>query len=71
MFYVYVLMLVCYVPYLSMFFVIQTTKVNAAKIVALSYTMTVLFANSAFNPFLYCWRIKEIRKEVLSTLACN
>lgn len=71
MFYVYVLMLVCYVPYLSMFFVIQTTKVTSTKIVTLSYTMTILFANSAFNPFLYCWRIKEIRKEVLSLLTCK
>ena len=68
MFYVYALMLVCYVPYLAMFFVIQTTKLNSTKIMALSYTMTVLFANSAFNPFLYCWRIKEIRNEVLLTL---
>lgn len=68
MFYVYVLMLVCYVPYLAMFFVIQTTKVNSTKILALSYTMTVLFANSAINPFLYCWRIREIRSEVLLTL---
>lgn len=68
MFYVYALMLVCYVPYLTMFFVIQTTKLNSTKIMALSYTMTVLFANSAFNPFLYCWRIKEIKNEVYLTL---
>ena len=68
MFYVYALMLVCYVPYLAMFFVIQTTKVNSTKILALSYTMTVLSANSAINPFLYCWRIREIRSEVLLTL---
>ena len=68
MFYVYAFMLVCYVPYLAMFFVIQTTKVNSTKILALSYTMTVLFANSAINPFLYCWRIREIRREVVLTL---
>ena len=68
MFCVYALMLVCYVPYLAMFFVIQTTKVNSTKMLALSYTMTVLFANSAINPFLYCWRIREIRSEVLLTL---
>ena len=68
MFYVYALMLLCYVPYLAMFFVIQTTKVNSTKMLALSYTMTVLFANSAINPFLYCWRIREIRSEVLLTL---
>ena len=71
MFYVYLLMFVCYVPYLSMFVVIQTTKVNSTKIAALSYTMTLLFANSAFNPFLYCFRIKEIRKEVLAALFCK
>lgn len=68
MFYVYSLMLICYVPYLSMFYVIQTTKVNPTKIAVLSYTMTLLFANSAFNPFLYCWRITEIRKEVVKIL---
>ena len=71
MFYVYLLMFVCYVPYLSMFVVIQTTKVNSTKIAALSYTMTLLFANSAFNPFLYCFRIKEIRKEVLAAIFCK
>lgn len=69
MFYVYFLMLICYVPYLTMFNVIQTTKVNATKIAVFSYTLTLLFANSAFNPFLYCWRIKEIRKEVVTILA--
>lgn len=68
MFCVYFLLLICYVPYLSMFYVIQTTKVNPTKIAVLSYTMTLLFANSAFNPFLYCWRIKEIRQEVLKML---
>ena len=68
MFYVYALMLVCYVPYLAMFFVIPSTKVNSTKILVLSYTMTLLFANSAFNPFLYCWRIREIRSKVLLTL---
>ena len=68
MFYVYALMLVCYVPYLAMFFVIPSTKVNSTKMLVLSYTMTLLFANSAFNPFLYCSRIREIRSEVLLTL---
>ena len=71
MFYVYFLMLVCYVPYLSMFFVIQTTKVNSTKIAILSYTITLLFVNSAFNPILYCWRIREIRKEVVAIVSCK
>lgn len=69
MFYVYMLLLICYVPYLCMFFVIHTAKPNPTIIAVLSYTITLLFANSALNPFLYCWRIKEVRKEVLSMLA--
>ena len=69
MFCVYILLLICYVPYLCMFFVIHTAKVNPTNIVVLRYTITLLFANSALNPFLYCWRIKEIRKEVLKMIA--
>ena len=70
MFYIYILLLVCYTPYLVMFIVIETSKVNSTKIAALSYSITILFANSAFNPFLYCWRIKEIRNDV-STVISN
>ncbi|XP_022784148.1 histamine H2 receptor-like [Stylophora pistillata] len=69
MFYVYILMFVCYVPYLAMFVVIQTTPITKMKVVVLSYTITLLFANSALNPFLYCWRIQEIRSEVVLILA--
>ena len=69
MFYVYILLLVCYTPYLAMFIVIETSKVNFIKISALSYSITILFANSSLNPFLYCWRIREIRQEVYFTLS--
>lgn len=68
MFYVYFLLLICYVPYLTMFYVIHTTQRTATKFVVFSYSITLVFANSALNPFLYCWRITEIRKEVIATL---
>ena len=32
------------------------------------YTGTLLFLNSSLNPFLYCWRIKEIRQAVKTTI---
>ena len=32
------------------------------------YTTTLLFLNSSLNPFLYCWRIKEIRQAVKVTI---
>ena len=69
MFYIYILLLVCYVPYLVMFIVLETSKVNATKIAAISYSITILFANATFNPFLYCWRIREIRKDVFTTIS--
>ncbi len=31
-------------------------------------TNTILFANSSFNPMLYCWRIRELRTAVLKLL---
>lgn len=36
--------------------------------IAYDYTTTVVFINSCLNPFVYCWRIKEIRHAVKNTL---
>lgn len=66
MFYIYILLILCYAPYLTMFFVIQFTGRNSTKIAALSFAMTILFANASLNPFLYCWRIQEIRHEIVT-----
>ncbi|XP_068730946.1 adenosine receptor A3-like [Montipora capricornis] len=69
MFYIYILLILCYTPYWSMFIVIQLTGRNYSKIVALSLSMTILFANASLNPFLYCWRIQEIRREIVSAIS--
>lgn len=66
MFYIYILLILCYAPYLTMFFVIQFTGRNSTKIAALSFAMTILFANASLNPFLYCWRIQEIRHKIVT-----
>lgn len=68
MFYIYILLILCYAPYWLMFIVIQITGRNSTKIAALSFSMTLLFANASVNPFLYCWRIHEVRKEILKIL---
>ena len=69
MFYIYILLILCYAPYLAMFFVIQFTGRNSTKTAAFSFSMTILFANASINPFLYCWRIPEIRHEILATIS--
>ena len=69
MFYIYILLILCYAPYLTMFLVIQFTGRNSTKIAALSFSMTIVFANASINPFLYCWRIQEIRHEILTAIS--
>lgn len=64
MFYIYILLILCYAPYLTMFIVIQVTGRDSTKIAVLSFSITILFANASLNPFLYCWRIQEIRHEI-------
>ena len=32
------------------------------------YTATLVFLNSSLNPFLYCWKIREVRQAVKDTL---
>lgn len=64
MFYIYILLILCYAPYLAMFIIVEVTGRDSTKIAVLSFSITILFANASLNPFLYCWRIQEIRQEI-------
>ena len=71
MFIIYVLLLLCYIPYLciSCVVVVQGTTIKNRLIFELM--RTVLYANSAMNPLIYCWRLRDIRTAVLQHLpAC-
>lgn len=62
----YICMILCYSPVtvamvLNAFFKNQWT-------IAWTLADTVVFMNSAINPFLYCWRNRELRSLVLETL---
>lgn len=70
-FYLYLVCLVCYVPYL-------TTAVNVsiqggmdapipAKL-AFEVSWTIAYINSSLNPLLFSWRLKNVRAAVKSTL---
>ncbi|XP_078357097.1 melanocyte-stimulating hormone receptor-like [Oculina patagonica] len=61
----YIVMILCYTPlFISMtilfFFYDRWT-------VAWNLTDTVAFMNSSINPFLYCWRLRELRTAVIKT----
>ena len=63
----YICTIFCYLPwfiyrmvYSDLFF----ANLNTAWV----FVATLLFANSALNPFLYCWRLRELRAAVKKTL---
>ena len=65
-FIVFLVLIICYSPYLVVFYVV--TSVNPTdKEIARSLASTIVFINSSLNPFLYCWRICEIREAVKQT----
>ena len=57
-------LLICYCPYLLVYIVYFIGKAGE---LGLLLSSTVVFLNSALNPLLYCWRIREIRLAVLRT----
>ena len=61
-------LLFCYLPYMLLAPFAHRQFLNnrsSALSTALPFTITLMY----FNPILYCWRIKEIRRE--DTLSCS
>ena len=59
----YICMLLCYFP-VAVSIVIRVTYKEHWNIIWY-FANTILFMNSAINPFLYFWRNREIREAVL------
>ena len=66
--YIYGLLLIFYLPYgltkLVEAFIGNTRSVK----IAYRYAATAVYINSFWNPIVYCWRIREIRRAVKNTL---
>jgi len=62
-------LLACYLPYgtLTAFIVIFGIDKPALNL-AWAVTMSLLLLNSTLNPFLYCWKMKEVREAVKDTI---
>ena len=59
---VLLVLIACYCPYILVDVVSLVYPIN--PFLSSSLASTVVFINSALNPFLYCWRISEIRDVV-------
>ena len=60
-------LIVCYMPYMSLLLFAMVTQRFGNAFLYRS-AITVVFLNSSINPILYCWRIREVRKEVKNIL---
>ena len=66
---VYVVFLACYVPFfLCMAISYATKNWGNSFLVATSASLFLIYLNSSLNPLVYCWRYREIREIVKSTV---
>ena len=66
---VQLVLVVCYVPVNTVGIVIALTKnYSLLLVVTRKVAVTLLYFNSTLNPFLYCWKISEVRQAVKQTI---
>ena len=68
-----VTLLVCYIPYCVVTALATFTGLTPPLVLGWRFTTSVVFLNSSLNPFLYCWKIAEVRqavKDVIKQLCC-
>ena len=68
MFYVYIIFLLCYLPYTSLAILHALFRTNTPVKIAFEASWTLVYMNSALNPMLYSWRLKRIRMAVKDIL---
>ena len=62
-------LVICYFPFIIfLIFAMHLKDIHSRPYFILNFTATLVFLNSSLNPFLYCWRIKEIRQAVKATI---
>ena len=65
---VQVTLVICYLPYGIAVALTPQRGIPSSTYLALQFTVTLVFLNSSLNPFLYCWKITEVRQAVKETL---
>ena len=62
-------LVICYTPIFTVEIVIaHTKKYSLLLLVTWRVTNNLLSFNSTLNPFLYCWKISEVRQAVKQTI---
>ena len=67
-FYVYLVFLICYLPYLICKTVLQIYGPSIVLKKLYLYSLTFVYLNSSLNPVIYCWKMKNIRHAIIDIL---
>ena len=65
---VQVTLVICYLPYGIAVALTPQRGMPLSTFLPRAFTLTLVFLNSSLNPFLYCWKITEVRQAVKETL---
>ena len=67
-FYVYVVFVVCFLPFLCVKVAYQIYGESELRLHLFYYSMTLVYLNSSLNPLIYCWKMRHIRQTVMDIL---
>ena len=67
-FYVYVVFVVCFLPFMCVNAAYQIYGESELGLHLLYYSRTLMYLNSSLNPLVYCWKMRNIRQAVISVL---
>ena len=65
-FYVYVVFVVCFLPFICVNAAYQIYGESELRLHLLYYSTTLVYLNSSLNPLVYCWKMRNIRQAVIS-----
>ena len=67
-FYVYLVFLICYLPYFICMAVIRMYGSSTALKQFFLYSLTLMYLNSSLNPVIYCWKMRHVRQAIVNIL---
>ena len=68
MFYVYLVLLVCYLPQCCVGVALSIFPPSTALTGLSLYTLTLVFLNSSLNHVIYCWNMRHVRHAMIDTM---
>ena len=67
-FYVYLVFLICYLPFFICMAVIRIYGSSTALKQFFFYSLTLMYLNSSLNPVIYCWKMRHVRHAIIDIL---